>query len=95
MPGDLGLDALSPELIGDAVEARGEYAEPATQQNHMRPGREGAGAPQQDQRYDGPDKARANPYRETATLFARTDRPIFSFAPVFSSASRRYRRHCS
>jgi hypothetical protein len=94
MSGDLGLDALSPELIGDAVEARGEYAEPAAQQNHMRPGREGTVAPQQDYRHDDPDNARANPCRETATLFAHTDRPIFSFASVFSSTSRRYRRHC-
>jgi hypothetical protein len=35
MPGDLRLDALSLEVIGNAVETCGEYAKPSAQQNHM------------------------------------------------------------
>jgi len=46
VPDDLSLDALSPELISDVVEACGEYAEPPAQQNHMRTGREDSVAPQ-------------------------------------------------
>jgi hypothetical protein len=44
--GDLGFNVLSPELLGDAVEAFGKYAEPPAHQNHISIGRKGCLAQQ-------------------------------------------------
>jgi len=89
MPGDLGFDALSPELLGDAVEAFGKYAEPPAQQNHMSTGGETTVAPQKDHCQHGSKQPRANPFRQTATPSVCVDRPMFSFARVFRADSRR------
>ncbi|HEY0723194.1 MAG TPA: hypothetical protein VGD41_04245, partial [Pyrinomonadaceae bacterium] len=44
--GDLGFNVLSPELLGDAVEAFGKYAKPPAHQNHISIGRKGCLAQQ-------------------------------------------------
>jgi hypothetical protein len=61
VPSDLGFYALRSELLGETIEAGGEYTKPPAQQNYMEPSRQGIVAPQQDHRYKGYNESRANP----------------------------------